>query len=67
MTDPADSRWRSLDKTGNVRLLPDGDEDLAPAASAPPPRPSPQPPLSRAGDCSSRCRPNRPRPELADR
>jgi len=29
VTDPADSRWRSLDKTGNVRVLHDGDPDLA--------------------------------------
>jgi hypothetical protein len=35
-SDPADSRWRSLDKTGNVRLLPDGDEDASGAASTPP-------------------------------
>jgi hypothetical protein len=35
VTDPADSRWRSLDKTGNVRVLHDGDPDLSPAASAP--------------------------------
>ncbi len=36
VTDPADSRWRSLDKTGNVRLLHDGDPDLSTAASTPP-------------------------------
>jgi len=35
VTDPADSRWRSLDKTGNVRLLHDGDPDLSTAASTP--------------------------------
>ena len=29
VTDPAESRWRSLDKTGNVRLLHDGDPDRA--------------------------------------
>jgi len=29
VTDPAESRWRSLDKTGNVRLLHDGDPDLS--------------------------------------
>jgi hypothetical protein len=40
VTDPADSRWRSLDKTGNVRVLHDGDPDLAPAASAPPATPA---------------------------
>lgn len=37
VTDPAESRWRSLDKTGNVRLLHDGDPDLStppPAAAA---------------------------------
>jgi hypothetical protein len=36
VTDPAESRWRSLDKTGNVRLLHDGDPDLNTAASTPP-------------------------------
>ena len=37
VTDPAESRWRSLDKTGNVRLLHDGDPDLsAPQAAAAP-------------------------------
>jgi hypothetical protein len=36
VTDPAESRWRSLDKTGNVRLLHDGDPDLGTAASTPP-------------------------------
>jgi hypothetical protein len=36
VTDPAESRWRSLDKTGNVRLLHDGDPDLSTAASTPP-------------------------------
>jgi hypothetical protein len=37
VTDPAESRWRSLDKTGNVRLLRDGDPDLStpPTAAAP--------------------------------
>ena len=34
--DSGDARWRSLDKTGNVRLLPDGDEELAKAAGTPP-------------------------------
>jgi hypothetical protein len=34
--DSGDSRWRSLDKTGNVRLLRDGDADLTKAASTPP-------------------------------
>jgi hypothetical protein len=34
-TDPADARWRSLDKTGNVRVLHEGDPDLGPAASTP--------------------------------
>ncbi len=41
--DPGDSRWRSLDKTGNVRLLPDGGEDLATAASTPPAAAEPEP------------------------
>ena len=37
VTDPAESRWRSLDKTGNVRLLHDGDPDLStPQAAAAP-------------------------------
>jgi hypothetical protein len=36
VTDPAESRWRSLDKTGNVRLLHDGDPDLSTAADAAP-------------------------------
>jgi hypothetical protein len=31
--DPADARWRSLDKTGNVRVLHDGDPDLNPDAA----------------------------------
>lgn len=35
-TDPAEARWRSLDKTGNVRVLHDGDPDLTRAASTPP-------------------------------
>ena len=41
--DPGDSRWRSLDKTGNVRLLPDGNEDRATAASTPPAAAEPEP------------------------
>ena len=36
VTDPAESRWRSLDKTGNVRLLHDGDPDLSTAGGTPP-------------------------------
>ena len=41
--DPGESRWRSLDKTGNVRVLPDGDEDLAEAPSTPPATAEPAP------------------------
>jgi hypothetical protein len=33
--DPSDSRWRSLDQTGNVRLIGDDDEEQAPAAGTP--------------------------------
>jgi hypothetical protein len=41
VTDPAESRWRSLDKTGNVRLLHDGDPDLsAPQTAAAPAEPA---------------------------
>ena len=43
VTDPADSRWRSLDKTGNVRVLHDGDPDLGRPASPPPAAAGPAP------------------------
>ncbi len=34
--DAGESRWRSLDKTGNVRLLPDGDDAQASTPGTPP-------------------------------
>ena len=46
VTDPAESRWRSLDKTGNVRLLHDGDPDLSTAASTPPAAAAPAEPAA---------------------
>ena len=55
VTDPAESRWRSLDKTGNVRLLHDGDPDLS----------APQAAAALAGDRSRRARSRRDGPGRA--